>query len=190
MYETSEQDYPDVFKTCPHTDIVSKSRLLSLLIFSTMSILNNSGWARWQVAENTVSNWQADSIKALNIANIGSTGLKNASPAKSNSAWIAHRAHRFQSMQAQGLSAPLTIGHFAFRVQTKIILQTEKWLELQRISFWPLVKNLLKFIQNTRSFTHQLCNDIHSKAVGGEGGKRVPSFKARSLLSYGNVRLS
>lgn len=124
----------------PTYGYVIKSRLLSLLIFSTTSILNDSGWERWQDAENPVSNWQSDSIKVLNIANIGSTGHKNYSPVKSNSSGSLSCCpqHRFQSTKAQGLNSPLTMGHFAFKVQTKF--QVEKLLEPQRIQFWTLVK--------------------------------------------------
>lgn len=157
-----------------------------------MSILNDSGWERWQDAENPVSNWQADSIKVLNIANIGSTGLKNDSPVKSNSSGsLSHcPQHRFQSTKAQGLNGSLTIGHFAFKVQKKNKIASGKITGTteDRI-FWPLVKNPCKFIQNTSRFRCQLCNDIHSEAKGGECGKGVPGFNERSLLSYGNVSL-
>lgn len=175
----------------PTYGYVIKSGLLCLLIFSTMSILNDSGWARWQDAENPVSNWQAHSIKVLNIANIGSTQLKNYSPVKSNSSGSLSRCpqHRFQSTKAQGQNGPLTTGHFAFRVQTKIKLQVEKLLESQRIEFWPLVKNLCKLIQNTSWLRCQLCNDIRREAKGGDCGKGVPGFNERFLLSYGNVSL-
>lgn len=126
----------------PTYGYVTKSRLLSLLIFSTTSILNDSGWERWQDAENPVSNWQADSIKALNIANFGSTGLKNYSPVKSNSSGsLSHcPQHKFQSTKAQDLNGPQTMGHLACKVQTKIKIQAEKLLEPQNIEFWPLVK--------------------------------------------------
>lgn len=174
----------------PTYGYVTKSRLLSLVIFSTMSILNYSGWERWQDAENPVRNWQADSIKVLNTVNIGSTGLKNYSPVKSNSAGsLSHcPQHRFQFTKAQSLKRPLVMGHFAFRVQTKIKI-TGKITGTTEDRILTISKNLCDFIQNTSRFRCQLCNDIHSKTKGGECGKGVPGFNERSLLSCSNTSL-
>lgn len=87
----------------PTYGYVSRSVLLSLLVFSTMSILTDSGSVKWQVAENSVSNRQADSIKYPVWLTSVSQALKFLpceikTPVVLPYTATAREAHRMQSM--------------------------------------------------------------------------------------------
>lgn len=153
----------------------------------------------WKLCQQLQSNY----ITVLNIANIGSTGLKNYSPVKSNSSGSLSRCpqHRFPSSKAQGLNSPLTMGHFAFRLQTKIKFQVEKLLEPQRIEFWPLLKICVRSYRtqadSDASFTmistvkpkmgsvemrHQVLRGLHWATVMSAFSIYKCSFKAQNYI--------
>lgn len=110
----------------PTYGYVSRSVLLSLLVFSTMSILTDSGSVKWQVAENTVSNRQADSIKYPVWLTLVSQALKSLPCETCSSSSHCHSMRRSQNAIHVSCSAPWSKSPLCFKERSLVSFGSAK----------------------------------------------------------------